>query len=121
MEKIKCKNCTKDIENEITSLKERIRPKEPSPALNLAYEKTFNQQAFHLRTTIKAKKYDVMNQRGKIAFGQILDQAYQDYSDTDDPTKREIIKNELEIQGDQREKVAEKLHELGYKVKLAGG
>lgn len=28
---------------------------------------------------------------------------------------------ELEIQGDQREKVAAKLQELGYKVKLAGG
>jgi len=28
---------------------------------------------------------------------------------------------ELEIQGDQREKVAEKLRELGYKVKSAGG
>jgi translation initiation factor 1 len=28
---------------------------------------------------------------------------------------------EIEIQGDQREKVAEKLKELGYKVKLAGG
>lgn len=27
----------------------------------------------------------------------------------------------LEIQGDQREKVAEKLRELGYKVKFAGG
>ena len=28
---------------------------------------------------------------------------------------------ELEIQGDQREKVAAKLRELGYKVKFAGG
>ena len=28
---------------------------------------------------------------------------------------------ELEIQGDHRERVAEKLRELGYKVKLAGG
>jgi translation initiation factor 1 len=28
---------------------------------------------------------------------------------------------ELEIQGDQREKVAAKLTELGYRVKLAGG
>ncbi len=29
--------------------------------------------------------------------------------------------DDLEIQGDQRDKVAEKLFELGYKVKLAGG
>jgi translation initiation factor 1 len=28
---------------------------------------------------------------------------------------------EMEIQGDQREKVAEKLRELGYKVKFVGG
>ncbi|MBM4459498.1 MAG: stress response translation initiation inhibitor YciH [Chloroflexi bacterium] len=28
---------------------------------------------------------------------------------------------ELEIQGDQRERVAEKLRELGYKVKFSGG
>ncbi len=28
---------------------------------------------------------------------------------------------ELEIQGDHRERVAQKLRELGYKVKLAGG
>jgi translation initiation factor 1 len=28
---------------------------------------------------------------------------------------------ELEIQGDQREKVAEKLTQLGYKVKFVGG
>jgi translation initiation factor 1 len=28
---------------------------------------------------------------------------------------------ELEVQGDQRDKVAEKLRELGYKVKLVGG
>jgi translation initiation factor 1 len=28
---------------------------------------------------------------------------------------------ELEIQGDQRDKVAEKLRQLGYKVKLVGG
>jgi len=27
----------------------------------------------------------------------------------------------IEIQGDQREKIAEALHKLGYKVKLAGG
>ena len=32
-----------------------------------------------------------------------------------------LKEGELEIQGDQREKVAEKLKELGYKVKLAGG
>jgi len=93
-------NFDKDIENEINSLKQRVSPKEPSQPLNLVFEKGFNQEAFHLRTTIKAKKYDVMNQRGKIAFGQILDRAYQDYADTDDPTKREIIKNELEIQGE---------------------
>lgn len=29
--------------------------------------------------------------------------------------------NELEIQGDQREKVAARLQELGYKVKFVGG
>lgn len=28
---------------------------------------------------------------------------------------------EIEVQGDHREKVAEKLRELGYKVKLSGG
>ncbi len=28
---------------------------------------------------------------------------------------------ELEIQGDQRDRIAEKLKDLGYKVKLAGG
>ena len=32
-----------------------------------------------------------------------------------------IKETELEIQGDQREKVAEKLKTLGYKVKLVGG
>ncbi len=32
-----------------------------------------------------------------------------------------IKENELEIQGDQRDKVAEKLYALGYKVKLVGG
>jgi translation initiation factor 1 len=32
-----------------------------------------------------------------------------------------LKEGELEIQGDQREKVAEKLRELGYKVKLVGG
>jgi translation initiation factor 1 len=32
-----------------------------------------------------------------------------------------LKEGELEIQGDQREKVAEKLKELGYKVKFAGG
>jgi translation initiation factor 1 len=32
-----------------------------------------------------------------------------------------LKEGELEIQGDHREKVAEKLRELGYKVKLVGG
>jgi translation initiation factor 1 len=32
-----------------------------------------------------------------------------------------IKDGELEIQGDQRDKVAEKLLQLGYKVKLVGG
>jgi translation initiation factor 1 len=32
-----------------------------------------------------------------------------------------LKENELEIQGDQREKVAAKLKALGYKVKLVGG
>lgn len=32
-----------------------------------------------------------------------------------------LKENELEIQGDQRDKVAEKLYALGYKVKLVGG
>ena len=32
-----------------------------------------------------------------------------------------IKETELEIQGDQRDKVAEKLHQMGYKVKLVGG
>jgi translation initiation factor 1 len=32
-----------------------------------------------------------------------------------------IKEGELEIQGDQRDKVAEKLRQLGYKVKLVGG
>jgi translation initiation factor 1 len=28
---------------------------------------------------------------------------------------------QIEIQGEQREKLAQVLHELGYKVKIAGG
>jgi len=32
-----------------------------------------------------------------------------------------IKETELEIQGDQRDKVAEKLRQMGYKVKLVGG
>lgn len=32
-----------------------------------------------------------------------------------------LKETELEIQGDQRDKIAEKLRELGYKVKLVGG
>jgi len=32
-----------------------------------------------------------------------------------------LREGEMEIQGDQRDKVAEKLRELGYKVKLVGG
>jgi translation initiation factor 1 len=32
-----------------------------------------------------------------------------------------VKEGELEIQGDHRERVAEKLKELGYKVKLVGG
>lgn len=32
-----------------------------------------------------------------------------------------VKEGEIEIQGDHRERVAEKLMELGYKVKLAGG
>ncbi len=32
-----------------------------------------------------------------------------------------VKETEIEIQGDHRERVAEKLKELGYKVKLAGG
>ncbi len=32
-----------------------------------------------------------------------------------------VKEGELEIQGDQRDKVAEKLRQLGYKVKLVGG
>jgi len=32
-----------------------------------------------------------------------------------------LKEGEIEIQGDHRERVAEKLQEMGYKVKLAGG
>ncbi len=75
-DRVDYENFDKDIENEINSLRGRISPKEASPALNLAFEKTFNQESFHLKTTVKAKKYDVMNQRGKIAFGAILDRFF---------------------------------------------
>ncbi len=32
-----------------------------------------------------------------------------------------LKEHEIEVQGDQRDRVAEKLQELGYKVKLVGG
>jgi translation initiation factor 1 len=32
-----------------------------------------------------------------------------------------LKESEIEIQGDQRDKIAERLRELGYKVKLVGG
>jgi hypothetical protein len=90
-----------DIESTLQDLRDNLSPSDGSPALQRAFEKAFEQQAFSIRSAVKAKKYNVMDEQGKIAFGDIYQQALQDWSTEKDPTKREIIKNELFMKGAQ--------------------
>ena len=68
-----------------------------SPEVARATEHYFNQKPLHLSNAIKVRKFKVMEQKGRIALGNMYDSAIEDYANETDPTKQEIIKNNFEM------------------------
>jgi hypothetical protein len=92
-------NFDKDLQKRLADLKTNMAPRGASKELGLSFERAFNQQSFHLSAAIRAKKYTVMEEIGRVTFNDIYDQAVKDYSDETDPQVKKAIKSELEIKG----------------------
>jgi len=92
-------NFDKSLEDTLKKLKDEISPTDASPRLQAAFEKAFETQSYSLRHTIKAKKYDVMEKQGKIVFGDIYQQALNDWANEGDQEKKDMIKRELFMKG----------------------
>lgn len=92
-------NFDTDLQKEIGDLRGRLAPRTASKELNLSFERAFNQHSFSLSHAIRAKKYTIMEELGRVAFEEIYDQTVKDYNDEIDPNRKEIIKSELEIKG----------------------
>jgi hypothetical protein len=88
-----------DVGKEIERISKTMGPRKGSLELDEAYQSALSQHAFHLKSAIKSKKYDVMEQLGQIEFGKIYDQGIKEYAAEPDPEKRESIRNEVEMQG----------------------
>ena len=90
-------NFDKDLPSKIQSIKSEIQPQNASRELNISFERSFKNYAGNIATSVKTRKYKVMEEHGKIALGDEFDRAIEDYSSTDDSAKKEIIKKNFEL------------------------
>ncbi|MFA5904885.1 MAG: hypothetical protein WC836_13195 [Desulfobacula sp.] len=88
-----------DLNKQLSEL-QTLLPKNASKRLQAVFQKAYEQEAFHLNSAIKTKKWNIMDEQGRIAFGNIYNQALDDYSKAQTPEEKEIIKNELMMKGE---------------------
>ena len=92
-------NFDEEAETAIEEFRAQLLPDDASPARLRDFNELFEQQAFFIRSAIKAKKLTVMNERGKIAFGNLKQQTLEEIAATEDQKARDILKAELRIEG----------------------
>jgi hypothetical protein len=90
-------NFDKDFKTQIQNMQSEFQPKDASPELTVAFQRSLQRYSGSLFDSITTRKYKVMEERGRIALGGEHDRALEDYAATDDPTKKEIIKKNFEL------------------------
>lgn len=91
-------NFEPEIEKKLEDLKSSLSPKGASQRLSLAFERSYQTSAFHLQTVAKTKKWQAMEIEGKIAFGDIIQQSFEDWKNAT-PEERKIIETETRLKG----------------------
>ena len=92
-------NFTEDREKASEGIKAKYFPKNGSKELQIAFARSFNQNDSSFRTKVTSMQYRVMEENGRIAIGESMDNYADQYAvATDEDTKKFITKQaELEI------------------------
>ncbi len=90
-------NFDKDAQNQIQAMRDELAPQNASKELTATFARSFNHYAQSLTDTVATMKYKVMEQRGRNAIGQYVDNAADDYAATDDPVAKDMIKKGAEL------------------------
>ena len=92
-------NFDRDREQQINEIKSEFKPQSASNAVNISFERSFNQNASRAYDNITARKYKVLEEQGRIEIGQSVDNAATEYASASDEITKKIIakRTELEI------------------------
>lgn len=90
-------NFDQDAQAQIQAMKDEFAPKNASQELTQAFARSFGRYSQGLADTVSTMKYRVMEERGRNAIGQFVDNAADEYAGTDDPAEKEIIKKGAEM------------------------
>jgi len=91
-------NFDKDREKQITELRNKYMGQVgDDKVLRVAFERRFSQETLNFSNVVRTKKRDVMSKRALGGFATTYNQALQNYAGEQDPTRREIIRKDVEL------------------------
>jgi len=89
-----------DADTWMNELKAEMEPKVAGDReASAAFAVYFNRQTAEFKRLARMKKIDIMVKKGLEDFDAAYDEALQDYTTTQDPNRKAVIRNELEIRG----------------------
>lgn len=91
-------NFMNDANLKIEEMKRRLEPTRASRGLRAAFERAMAQEEFRIKRAVRAKQYQVMEETGKIAIGEIEKAALEDYAKATDENERKSIIGSFNIQ-----------------------
>ena len=91
-------NFETEMQKHLKDLRSQLTPKKSSQRLSLAFERSFQIFENSLKTNAKVKKWGAMEIEGKIAFGNILQQSFEDWKNAT-PEQRPIIAQTIRMKG----------------------
>ena len=91
-------NFEPEMQKNLEDLRSQLTPKKASQRLSLAFERSFQVSENSLMTNAKVKKWAAMETEGKVAFGNILKQSFEDWKNAT-PEQRPIIAQAIRMKG----------------------
>ncbi len=89
-----------DLENTLNEIQGRIFPKGATPRLNNVVQKSFDSFANTKRVQVKAQKWKVMGDTGKVELTNLYDSMVRQWAEEPDPEKRNLLKTAFRIQAE---------------------
>jgi len=111
-------NFDKDLNKGFSGLRERVKPKYQSNEINFVYQSLMSKAERDLGKVVKAKKYKVMEEEGKILFNDHYEDAAKDYADAH--LSEDVLSGKMTVQ-EKKDKIRSEVESEGLILQRDNG